>query len=162
MIDDAKLRSQIRRLETVYPTKRDTDDLLQAWKWVLADELAYDELMSAVSEYAKSPASYFPSPGKLLEIALRQRSDSGRSGPVRAVGWDQSQEGPCPVCGASLKLLTPEERGQTHVFDAKAWTSIPIATLREMGADVPPSIYGIVHDLRQHETAGVPAIGFGR
>lgn len=160
-LDEMVVAKQVRRLQLAYNTSKPTGDIVKAWLWVMRDDLEPDELMSAVSEYARGSSSYFPTPGKILEIALRQRRDSGKPIERGPQGWDQRQEGPCPVCGAVMQLLSPEQMGQHEVYDVVARKAISVDALREAGSAMPPQRYGVLHNLTAHDRAGKPAIGYG-
>ena len=61
--------------------------------------------------------------------------------------WEGDHRGPCPVCGASLELLTAEERG---------WTR---AGLTPDGY-TPGKRYGVRHSWFDHKMAGIAPVGY--
>lgn len=137
-VNELDLRRQIKRLTAIFNTKKTVDELVEAWKWVLSD-LEPHELMSAVSDYARGGSRFFPTPGQIRENAIQKRPGAES---FVSTDWNQLQEGPCPVCGAVMRLLTPKEQtfgGSYAEGDA----------LRQ----------GVLHDLGQHTRAGVPAVG---
>lgn len=138
-LTDLDLRRQIKRLKAIYNTKKTDDELVEAWRWVLGD-LEPHELMSAVSDYAKGGGRFFPVPGQIREHAVQKRPGAGN---FESTDWNQLQEGPCPVCGAVMRLLTPKE--QTFGGDY---------------AEGEAQRYGVLHDLGMHTRAGEPAVGY--
>lgn len=138
-VTELDLRTQIKRLVTIFNTKKTVDELVEAWKWVLGD-LEPHELMSAVSEYAKSGGRFFPTPGQIREHAIQKRPGAES---FTSSDWNQLQEGPCPACGAVMRLLTPKEQtcgGLYSVGEAQR--------------------YGVLHDIAQHNRAGEATVGY--
>ena len=154
-VTEIDIRRQVRRLEVVFSTKKTTDEIVEAWKWVLADDLDADELMKAVSDYAKSGGRYFPTPGQIREIALVGRVAGIYGQKAGPKAWDQTLDGPCPICGAVLRMLKPEEQVQFG-WDEKD------GKFMHMGADSECSRFGVLHDRRKHEQANQPAVGYWR
>lgn len=153
-VTELDIRKQVRRLEAVYRAPKSTDELVESWKWVLGSDVSPEELMAAVSDYAKSSARYFPTPGQIREAAFLRRTHSGEAhqGPK---DWTQTMDGPCPVCGAVLRMLDPDEQVQT------AWDDVA-GEYTHQGAPALNPRFGVLHDRRQHESARTPAVGFWR
>ena len=63
--------------------------------------------------------------------------------------WESHQLGACPVCGAELRLLTPDEYG---------WK--PVAVTPEDFR--PGNRYGVLHSWFDHKMAGVAPVGLAR
>ena len=135
----------IQKLAKVYGKNVRKDELAPIWADVLrnVDRYAFE---FAVADYLASDASYFPKPGQLRAKAVEIQQ---RRTPSRKVETSSIEEKPCPVCGAEIRLLTPEERG---------WERIPATT---EGFE-PGKRFGVLHDLDLHERANVPAIGYGQ
>lgn len=160
MVAEHDIRKQVRRLSAVYSTSKPEDQVVEAWKWVLGDDVGPVELMSAVTDYAKSGARYFPTPGQIREAALGHRS--GVTNPEAPRDWNQLQEGPCPVCGAMLQLATDPLAQQVvwhHYRNPK--TTRWEGKLRKRTKDDPPPLkrYTVIHDAGAHQRAGAPIIG---
>lgn len=152
MVTEHDIRRQVRRLLAVYNTSKPEDEIVEAWQWVLGSDVEPVELMAAVSDYAKSGARYMPTPGALREAAIAKRAgrppDSGSPS-----DWNQTLDGPCPVCGAVLQLAPdPVDLG---VYDARA------GKWRERTADdsPPPKRYRVLHDGHLHRERGEPIVG---
>ena len=63
--------------------------------------------------------------------------------------WESHQFGPCPVCGAEVRLLTPEEYGWERVaLTAKDYE--------------PPKRFGALHSWFDHKMAGITPVGYSR
>ena len=151
-VTEIDLRKQIRRLEAVYRAPKPTDELVASWAWVLSD-VEPGEPMGAVSDYARSPARYFPTPGQIREAALLRRVESGGAAQLGPRSWNQTLKGPCPVCGAVLRMLKPEEQVQFG-WDEES------GKFMHMGAEAQGERFGVLHDRRKHESAHEPAIGY--
>ena len=63
--------------------------------------------------------------------------------------WEGDQRGPCPVCGAPLELLTPEERG---------WKAVGLTAK----GHEPGKRYGVLHSWFDHKMAGVAPVGYSK
>ena len=62
------------------------------------------------------------------------------------MAWEQSHRGPCPVCGAELRLLTPKERG---------WKPVRITT----EGHEPGKRFGVLHGWADHRRARIAPVG---
>ena len=65
---------------------------------------------------------------------------------ARYLRWEADQRGPCPVCGAELRLLTAAERG---------WKPVRITP---EGFE-PGKRFGVLHDYYDHRRAGIAPVG---
>lgn len=153
MVTDLEIRKNVRRLMAVFSTSKAEDEVVEAWKWVLASDVEPMELAMAVSDYAKSGARYFPTPGQLREAAMAHRtSQPAEAGASK--DWNQLQEGPCPVCGAVLQLAT-DPLASRQVYDSR------VGKWRARTRDDPPPTkrYTVVHDLAEHARRDAPVVG---
>ena len=66
---------------------------------------------------------------------------------TRYLRWEADQRGPCPVCGAEIRLLTAEERG---------WKAVGITT----PGHTPGSRFGVLHDYYDHRRARIAPVGY--
>lgn len=157
-VTDAEIRTQVRRLRTIFATSKSEDELVQGWRHVLGESANPRELDAACTDYARSGERYFPTPGKILQAILATRPASDQS----PIGWDQLQEGSCPTCGAVLQLAA-DPIAQAEVWDhyrdpkTTRWTG----GWRKRTKDDPPprKRYVVLHDARAHARSGIPAIG---
>ena len=60
--------------------------------------------------------------------------------------WEQTHRGACPVCGAELRLLRPEER---------EWKPVAVTPDDYM----PGRRYGVLHSWFDHKMAGIAPVG---
>ena len=147
----------LRKLGEAYPSRGRRDEVANVWIDVLAD-LSPRQLERAVLEYMRTDTQYMPAPGQLLALVSNANGAGtvpGR-GSVHQTGkqkqasiyhaWEQSHEGPCPVCGARLEALTPEERG---------WNAVGMTP----EGFSPGARFGVLHHGERHRLAGIPAIG---
>lgn len=155
MVTELEIRKQVRRLRNVFSTGKNEDEQVKAWSFVFDGEgIDNQALMAAVSKAAKSESRYMPNPGQVLAIAKEARGGIARVMPTKS--RDETQ--PCPVCGAVLRLLPPED--QVHF----GWDDVE-GEYRNLGVPVPadsPPRYGVLHDLQKHRAAGVQAVGYWR
>ena len=147
----------LRKLGDAYPSRGRRDDVANTWIDVLAD-LTPDELRGAVMDYMRGASQYMPAPGLLLDLASQARGPGtlpGRGSVAQTErqkqtsiyhAWEQNHEGPCPICGARLEALTPEERGWAEVGMTPEGFS-------------PGARFGVLHNGERHRLAGVHAIG---
>ena len=136
----------VRSLMQVYTQPRDEDATVAAFRMVL-DDVSDEELQSVVRQYLKSDRQYFPKPGTLRQMALENRpAAEAHTGPI---GWDQLQDGPCPVCGAVLQLGT-DPTYRDSIWDAK------LSRMRKRTKEDPPpnQKYILIHDYATHARAG--------
>ena len=148
----------LRKLAEAYHIKGKRDDVANVWIHVLAD-MEPQQLDVAVLAYLRTDSKWMPAPGQLLALA----NGSAEAGPThpggRSIvqtekqkmvshyhGWEQHHHGPCPVCGARLEALTPEERG---------WKAVGMTP----EGFSPGASFGVLHDGELHRLAGVQAIG---
>ncbi len=159
MVTDLDITTAIRKLAVAF-TKPDAPeaDLVGLWKHVLEDVDA-SALREAVSRYLKSDNRFFPKPGQMLWLVREVEGETfGEARRERGEGpWDQLQEGPCPVCRATMQLQPPPRHSHTHqaVFDWK----IGAYRARTEQDERPTHRYRIIHDRAAHERAKVPAVG---
>ena len=133
----------IQKLAKVYGKSVRKDELAPIWADVLRN-VSRSAFEFAVSDWLASDAYYFPKPGQIRAKAIEIE---GRRTPSKK-NVSTIDDGPCPVCGAEIRLLTPEERG---------WKRLPVTP-----DDFEPiKRFGVLHDLDKHERAGVPAIDYG-
>ncbi len=132
-------------------------DLARGWRHVLGG-ISSAELHRAVDGYLRSDRTYWPKPGQLLAVL---EADPHRA--VAAIdsprGWDQTHEGPCPVCGAVLQLLTAR---QAHPDTADLVWDRGRMRQRTSEDREQPQRYGVLHDRARHAEAGVPCVGAWR
>ncbi len=156
MITEADCLREIRRLEVVYGDQDRADDLARAWHKALG-RISAASLIAAVERYIGQPgARYFPRPWQIKALAAEVGTASGDY--VAQLSWNQLQEGPCPVCGAVLQLVT-DPLAQRYVWDPgrrPSWRK------REKSDPQPEKRYGVLHDREAHERAGVPIVGGAR
>lgn len=153
-VTEHDITKQVRRLMATFNTSKPAEEIVEAWKWVLGDDVDAPELMAAVSEYAKGASRYFPTPGQIREAALRDRAHRPRPVDQAPDDWNQLQDGPCPVCGAVLQLAT-DPLAERMVWDSRKHAMRP----RTKDDPPPPKRYTVVHDAETHRGAGVPAVG---
>ena len=61
--------------------------------------------------------------------------------------WEANQFGSCPVCGAEVELLTPEQRG---------WKAVAITP----EGYKPGKRYGVLHSGFEHRRARIAPVGY--
>lgn len=105
-------RREIKRLTMVYGGQKDQEELASTWAFVLKG-VDVMELRSAVGDYLRSDARYFPKPGQLRSRILAERAER------IPIEKPKEQEGAeCPGCGATPVEMTAAERGaDTRIFD---------------------------------------------
>ena len=154
-------QAAINRLRFVYPLPRDVTvgEAATAWAEVLGD-LSVDDLDAAVTAYLKNGGRHFPKPAEIRRLAAANRANQTNGGQPsdlrsRYLCWEQTNDGPCPVCGAVLQLVT-DPFAHRAVWDADR------GMMRKRTSDdpPPPKRYGILHDGPRHAAAGVPAVGY--
>lgn len=69
---------------------------------------------------------------------------------TRYRAWEQTHDGPCPVCGAVVQRVAREKLGWK-------WHEIQGTKYRRGSTDAP--LYRVLHDYRKHQLAGVPHVG---
>ena len=157
MITKPEIARAVARLSAAgYNAPRDADAFL---------DLCYDRfrgkpfdsthLMVAVNGIIDGGDSYFPKVGRLLALMAEVRSEDqqGKQGP--SSDWNQTLEGPCPTCGALLRLLEPEDQVNY------AWDDEKRAYVNQ-NAIPKANRYGVLHDLAKHRSAGTVAVGYWR
>ena len=86
----------------------DVEEMARRYVSVCAD-VSPDQFSLAVTTYLRSPAKFFPKPGELRELALRERRVFGSAGTLEEryeaweKAWAEAPLGhpiPCPVCGS--------------------------------------------------------------
>lgn len=134
---------QVKRLASAgYGLSRDATAEGVARLWTETLEIKPEELRQAVSSYVKRGGRYFPRPGDLMDIVRDQRTQQGgKPGDLYAtyMAWEQNHEGPCPVCGAVVQLVTASQRGDVSAG---------------------PDRLGMHHDWRIHRDKRVPHVGW--
>jgi hypothetical protein len=53
------IKKQVKRLKVVFGTSKADEQIIEAWKWILMDEVTNPELMAAVREYAEGGHRFF-------------------------------------------------------------------------------------------------------
>lgn len=150
-VNELEISKQVKRLAAVFNTQKPIEEIVEAWKWVLGEDLEYFELMGAVSDYAKSGARYFPNPGQIREAALSRRGPgSYEAEEHKRQNDDQFLR--CPTCDAVLRELTPAEQVWT-VWDEDRQAYVNILP-EARGARM-----GILHDYKRHREARADIIG---
>lgn len=158
-VTELDIKQAVRRLSAVFNMSKPEAEVVSAWKWVLGDDLDPIELSKAVTEYAKSGARYFPTAGQIREAAIHARTATTVA-PQRQ-NWNQTLDGPCPVCGAVLREITAAERGATQIWDrdergVHGLRDRTPAELKQLDG------YGVVHDSERHRIANEPIVGYAR
>lgn len=111
------VREQIQRLTFVYalPKGVQMGPLAEAWTEAL-EGVNPSEMQQAVGDYIRGGGTYFPKPSEIRRRVLETRQQHGAKKATdlrgRYYAWEQSHEGPCPVCGAVLQLY----EGRYHVI----------------------------------------------
>lgn len=141
----------IRGLEPIYGARKNRDELVGAWHDILRG-FDGETVKRAARKYAQSNARFFPTPGQISEIARELQAETFGDKPIAEPAWDQRQEGPCPVCGAVLQLVTDPQAAR-EVWTVGKWR-------RRTQTDAPaPKRYQVIHDAERHRIAEVPIVG---
>jgi len=155
MVTDLDVRRALKDLASVYKRPDgDRDDMVATWRRALG-EVDPRHLEEAVVEYMRSERQFFPKPGQLLVIIRRLESESyGDRRVAETADWNQLQDGPCPICGAVMRVVT-DPLAKRAVWDHKK------RVMRKRQPDDPPPTkrLGVIHDRVRHQQAGVPIVG---
>lgn len=152
MLTDLDIRKIFRMLGTVYKAPDDRDDAARAWKYVLGDYAAH-QVEAAAKEYMSTDARFFPKPGQIAARLRERKALVGGHGAAVTYRWKEG-DGPCPVCGADLRLLEPSEQVFIdHVWEGKERRLVNKHA--EAHADA-PSRFGVLHDLDKHDGVETP------
>jgi len=155
-INEIEMRKAIRRLMAVFPGQKTEDEHYRAWHYVFDGEhISNTDLMRATSDACKAGGRFMPNAGQILQRALVVLRESGNLDRSVSSDWNQKQEGPCPTCGATLRMLEPEE--QVHTY----WDDEDKRFVNGAALAIGPK-FGILHDRRKHTQAKAPAVGFWR
>lgn len=145
MITELDIRRAVTRLAAVYPRRGTEDSTVNAWRYVFEGEdyLESHHLREAVRITLKAGGRFAPSPGEILQEAKRiYRADASKTHDVAA----GSASAPCPVCGATLRLLTPQEQSYGGFYSGDNMPRAPR--------------FGVFHDREKHERAGIGCAGY--
>lgn len=148
-VTEIEIRRQVRRLLVVFNSSKPEDQLVEGWKWVLGEDVEYEELMAAVSDYAKSDGKYFPTPGQVRTAALAKRAPNQYT-ECEGNGHDPALS--CETCGAEIRELSPDEQVWFE-WDDSADQYVNV---------LPPAQrprFGILHDYRRHRERGDRIVG---
>lgn len=103
----ATLLEQMARLNAIYPRPRWAPHEPAAFAMTFHEVLGHltvVQLTTAVTDYLRSPARYYPRPGELLEFV--KRIDVAAVGGLEGQYWAWERNGwsgPCPVCGSTVE-----------------------------------------------------------
>ena len=134
----------------MFGSQKTADELVEGWRWVLGSDITQVELMTAVSEYAKAGGRFFPTPSQIRTLAIAGRRDNVTSTGTSS-DWNQTLEGPCPTCGALLRLLEPGEQ-VNYGWDDEKRAYVNQNTVPKAAR------YGVLHDLARHRSSTAMAM----
>lgn len=157
------VQSQLKRLVSAgyrAPNNGDLEHTAAVWVKVLEGIEAH-EFRQAVERYLRSDARYFPRPGHIRNVALEGRANGNaplHTLEAQYLRWEASQEGPCPVCGATLRMVSADESDTPPVI----WDP-ELDRIRKRTEDdpSPPDRLAVMHDPTEHAAARVPHVGPG-
>jgi len=155
VVTEMDVKNAIRKLAVAFTRPEGSeDDLVGLWRHVL-DGVDGDALREAVSRYLRSDSRFFPKPGQIRTMCLEIAAESYGERQERPRSWNSLQEGPCPVCGASLRLAGDPNNSGEEVFDVRSgkWRK------RRDGDHEPPLRFRVIHNGHAHRAAGIPAVG---
>lgn len=142
--DTRKQIDRIHGMGYTIPSGTTVDRLAAGWLDMM-EGLERHELELAVTGYLRDGSTYWPKPGQIRQRAIAIRGEDPKVGRTdlrsRYLAWESTHEGPCPVCNATVRLLTAEERG-VHNGGAGA------------------KRFGVYHDHRAHRLEKVPWVGY--
>lgn len=131
-ITQMDVRRMLRTLQDAgYNIPRDTDDKRLARVWCrYMSGFDVEAVNAAVDGYIRDGKHYWPKPGEILQRAREggakgpgETDDSPRG---RYLRWEQTHDGPCPVCGATIGLHgSPPRYHYRHNADEHHRQDIP-------------------------------------
>lgn len=143
--DDAFKAVNTLAITFALPNKSEPEAIAKLWVDHM-DGIEPGELKRAVEKYIRDGGRFFPRVKDIRALAMEYRSRViAAKGEQRPKDWNQTLDGPCPVCGARIRNLTAAEQG--------------LPETRPNGTPFPPRL-GVLHDEQRHRRANVPIVGY--
>lgn len=150
--DDCLMAVNTLAITHALPNGGKAEDVARVWHNAL-EGVGPGELKRAVKRFHQVGGRFFPKPSEIREIALEYRASVIGA---RANTAPDDYDGPCSVCGATLRQLTPAEQGITEVYSVRLGRMVKL----EESEFQPPPRYGYYHDVALHERKRRPWAGY--